>query len=982
MSASGDIAAGMAPVQPRPLYILCAAFSAASVALAGAPALARDVPIDANRLVIYDDSPGSGRVRVNFSARDRASGISKGAGNDTNAISATLRVSWTGQDGGFTVPAGASPARARVGWIRNDERSARYVNRQAGSGNPTGVSSLVIAEGRSIKLVARTRGDETIDLVAEPPLFGVHVELTVVNAAETIRHCTAFLPTDVDIRRLRSGGRRLIARNGVRRDCPGDPLQVAPAPVLPATPAAPHLWFDGSDPNAVAEVLARTSHPETSALFSTARSAVDGALAGLGSASDDRRAFVAKGAGFLQALGQTPPGGSGYASYRDVVVTAIMGIGPRSPFDDVADLLDPPADLLDVLRDSGRLQSMAEAYDFVRGSGVDPGDDAAVRARIENWAEAYMADWNLTGDPFDLFEGHRDNWAIKAASALITTALAMPDHPRASAWLAQGTDWVNESLAAIVRDPGWYAESAHYLNYTLNNLVPAAWHLRHAGGVDWFDDLEPFVDVAFTLRQPDGREPPFEEGVVATFPWDFLAAAYPGRVAEMMWALENSPGDLGAFDNQQNHVVTRFLVRPIDVTPAAPTAAPTQFLDGDTHAVVLRSDWSAYALQVTGITAIDTSSSEFVPSRHHMENPLDLVLHGAGALLLPTASGGPTVTTSPNRAYYLEPSAKNIPLVDGDAPYLLAPLLVTLGDRIDSAAAEGEAHRLLDAATTTVSPFAADVDVERTVAMIGEDYVAVVDRFRGSEAHEYALTWRGRGDGTIRVDTADHFAADYAWPSAGAPAAHLAVDAVAESLLSGTLVPGFYAPTYGSEESLSAVEVSTNAASTTFLSVLRPRREGDAAAVVTPLAVDDGAGVRVSLDTTVDLLLAGEEGDWRSADGFSSNGRFAVLRTESGTTTGLAGIRVRHLRTADGPSIQASKPVTLAATLTPTSAVVTLGADTVGTVRLILDGLSGLAADATVTFDGAALDDRDVRILGDGVRVKVPGPGALVVRSE
>ena len=52
-----------------------------------------------------------------------------------------------------------------------------------------------------------------------------------------------------------------------------------------------------------------------------------------------------------------------------------------------------------------------------------------------------------------------------ASTAMTTAALALPDHGHAAAWLAQGVAWINESLAAVVRDPGWYAEGAHSDDY-------------------------------------------------------------------------------------------------------------------------------------------------------------------------------------------------------------------------------------------------------------------------------------------------------------------------------------------------------------------------------------------------------------------------------------------------------------------------------------------------------------------------------------
>ncbi|HYD48977.1 MAG TPA: hypothetical protein VEB21_11545 [Terriglobales bacterium] len=942
---------------------------------------ALDVPISARSLSITDNSWSGRKSKVTFAARDLSGAIDKGQGDDPGAISARFEMRWYRVEGSFAIPAGALSAGGTAGWAGNDQRGAKYVNRGADSGVPTGVKTLVIADGRSLKLSARTSGDEALALVsAGPPTIGIQTMLTIENDGEVIRHCTLF-PAGTVKWRVSNRGTRVTAKHGVPYACPDAPMSLAPAPALPPAPTAPSLWFDGNDPTAVAAVIARTSHAETAALFNSIRATVNGGLASLGSASDDSRATIAKGAGLLHVTGAVPPGGSGFTSYRDVVVAALAGIEERNAADTLDEFLNPPANALDVLRDAGRLQSMAEAYDLIRGSGIDPLDDELIRARIANWADEYLLDWNLVGDSFGLFSGHRDNWAIKGGSAVVTAALALADHPNAEGWLAQGTQWVGESLATVTRVPGWYGESAHYLNYSLNNLVSTAWHLRHAAGADWFDDLERFIDSAFELRQPDGRQPPFEEGVSNTFPWDVLAAAYPDRAATMHWALAESPGDFSAYDNQQFHAVTRFFVRALDVVPAPPSWAPTTFVDGETHAVVLRSDWSAGAFQMTGLTAIDRSAEETFASRHHMENPLDVVLHGAGALLLPTASGGPTVTTSPNRAYYLRPSSKNIPLVDDNAPYVLEPLAVTLADSIDSRDADGLTHRLFDAATTTVRSFAAGVDVARTLAMVGDSYGIVVDRFVGPASHEYGITWRGRGEATLRSATASHVAADYDWPNSASPTAHLTVDTTASTGLVGELVPGFYAPTFGTEETLQPLSIASTAADATMLSVLRPRLQGAAAAVFTPLVLTGGAAATVTSGAGADVLIAGPEGILRTVGGFAADGRLALQRTTGGEVSGMAGVRVTRL--ASGSAVIASDAaIAVAATFTPGAAVVTIGSAV--PVAIDLTELPGLnpAGAHTVTWEGVPLATENVTDQGGTIQVRLSGSGTLVLSDS
>lgn len=388
---------------------------------------------------------------------------------------------------------------------------------------------------------------------------------------------------------------------------------------------------------------------------------------------------------------------------------------------------------------------------------------------------------------------------------------------------------------------------------------------------------------------------------------------------------------------------------------------------------------TAIALLIPGMLALRAVATD-VPVAARMLSIVD----STGALLLPTASGGPTVTTSPDRAYYLLPSSKNIPLVDGDAPYVLDPFAVTLDDTIDSRDGGSATHRLLNAATTSVAAFAPGVDVARTIAMIGDAYVVVVDRFVGAAAHAYGVRWRGRGDGSLRAAAADHVAADYAWPTSSTPSAHLAVDTTSSTALTGSLVAGFYAPSYGVGEDLDALAVAASGTDVTLLSVLRPRADGVTASTFAPIAVASGAAGIVTDGPTVDVVIAGVEGTMRVAGGVETDGRLVLLRTTAGTITGMAGVRATRVDAGGSAAIDASVPTVFAATFTTGTAVVTIGTGVTGALRLTLSSLPGLDPLAThvATFDGAPLPAEDLVDGGAIVTVTIPGSGVLVVSDS
>ena len=936
--------------------------------------VAKDVGVAGRRLVVIDGGP-SGNSKVVYIAKGAE--VDKGNASDIGGISAHLEISRGDAIGAFTVPAGAFAASGD-GWRENAATKARYLNRSASTGTPTGVRSLVLKQSKSLRVVARSLGDAPLDfsLLAGSPA-GVRVVATIANGEDLHRHCTTFAASDLKVSGPSASGRsKLVASNGVAAPCPG--LVLSPTPPLSPAPAAPHLYFDGADAGAIAALQAKIGDPATSGYFGSFRAVVDGGLASLAGANDDQRARVAKAAGLLHVLGETPPGGSGFATYAEVAVTALLGLMDRTALDSVDEFINPPPNLLHVLQDSGRLQSIAEAYDFLRGASIDPADDLAIRDLIATWADAYVEDWNLIGDPFGLFAGHRNNWAIKGGSALVTVALALPAHASAPTWLASGMLYLNESLYEVVKSPGWYSESPHYVSYSLNNLVSTAWHVRNAANTEWFDDLAPLVDTALALRQPDGESAPFEEGVANAFPHDVLAAAYPSRAARMLWAWQESSQDPVSYDNQQIHSVTRFLVVDTTSAAAAPGVPATVFLDGDVHAAVLRSGWDSAATQLTSMTALDHSDSEQFESRHNMENPLDLTFHAAGAMLLPTSSGGPQVTSSANRTVYLEPSSKNIPLVDGDAPYLLDPTGVVFGERLDSADAGGAAHSLLDSATTSVSEFAAGVDVQRTVALVANRFGVVVDVFASDSVHDYGAAWRGRGDSSVRILDPAHAGVDYAWPTAGTATAHLSIDVAGSTALNGTVDTGLYAPAWGVEEVLSPLRCSATGTTEHFLTVLRPRVASDPVAAITAIGSGTVAAFLIAGGAT-ELVIASAGGSALAADGVSSDALLAVAQRDSGSTTGLA--MVRGAFVDDGARIETDRPATLAATVDSGTAVIAVSGDTSSRLRITLAGWVGLdeGASHAATLDGVPLLGGSFTQAGDTFRVRVPNGGTVVI---
>lgn len=696
-------------------------------------------------------------------------------------------------------------------------------------------------------------------------------------------------------------------------------------------PAQPVLFFN---PAELPALQARRTNPVFSAYYNSFRNYVNGQLAGLAAdaagMTDDTLVRVAKGAGLLGQLGETPA--ASFPSYRDAAVTALKNVRSRTAWNG----LNNPSDKLDVLQDAGRLQSMVEAYDFLRGTGVASADDQAIRATIAKWAEAMRTDVNLAGAI--VVPGHRDNWGMKGGSALVTAALGLCAHPQAGGWLSFGRTLIAESLNRVASNAGWWREGPHYLNYTLNNLVSTAAQVKARTGVDWFKDLRPFVLAAMEMRQPDGSMTPFEEGLANVFPFDVLASRYPDVAPTLSWAWEHSAKEPVNYDNQQFHEVTRFLLadRPV---AAEPTLAPTRFLGGDAHVHVLRSDWSADALQATMITAVDHDSSQLTAARHHMQNPLDFVLSGAGKQLLVTSGGGPTVTSSPNRSYYLQPSSRNVPLVNGSAPYIVATDAGKIRSdlRLDSRDDGARRHRIVDLARTNVTSYGNAARVSRLLAMVDDSYVVVADELAAGTIVAYSLPFRGRGTRVVS-------GGDVRWDYQGAA---LDLHVTSPQIFQLGETSGSYASAWNTEEAIQGIEVRAAGATARILTLLRPRASSALPLTLADRSVGDSAALQVTGTNFTDRLVFGPESGLHSVESIETNATFSLVRESAGAIAAFAMANGTRLARSGSVLVESTTPVTLSVTLGTDGLAASLSQDQAAPATF---SIGGLAAGSWVAF--------------------------------
>ncbi|HXJ36637.1 MAG TPA: hypothetical protein VMS22_21585 [Candidatus Eisenbacteria bacterium] len=175
-------------------------------------ALASTASAAGTRLLVID-RPAKGSARLSYTSNDAAAGLSKGSGMDLSTIAAELLVRNENGTATYAVPAGGYADGA--GWVANDATHASYVNRLAPA-RPTGLWRSVLAEGRRLKLVARSLGDLSPLVMGGVPSGDVEVAYVVTNDGVPSTHCTRFAPGDCTWTPVDGGtGGKLRCRDGV-----------------------------------------------------------------------------------------------------------------------------------------------------------------------------------------------------------------------------------------------------------------------------------------------------------------------------------------------------------------------------------------------------------------------------------------------------------------------------------------------------------------------------------------------------------------------------------------------------------------------------------------------------------------------------------------------------------------------------------------------------------------------------------------------
>ncbi len=731
-----------------------------------------------------------------------------------------------------------------------------------------------------------------------------------------------------------------------------------------------------------AQLSARTTDPNYSANYASFKGFVDARLSNLNAQSDQQLAKFAKAAALLDYMGKAPTAGGAYSSYADASIAAIGNIDGRNPRTNIFDIPFPPSGAASIVTDSTTLQVMSEAYDLLRGSSSFTTGKASMQAKIDDWADAIGNDYYLT----DLTQGE-SNWATKAGAALVTTGLALRDTSQANTYLSQGTSYINASLAKMVDETGYNREGHWYTNYSLNNLLPAAIHVKAATGVDWVQDIKPMVEYSLKTRLPDGSNVAFEEGLRTYAPSDVLAAQYSGEFSQnLAWAEQNTnTTDISSnFANQQIISTTRFLHTDLNIT-VAPTGSPTSFHQSDeVKSVTLKTSFLDTAVQANLIAATDYASTQLTNSRHNSQNFADMIIYGNGKQPLVTSTGGNKVTSTDatDRANFMNnPMWKNIPLVDGASAYITDSNQLGMKDTIDSSNVGIHVNQYLDAATVSASNLAGADSVSRTTAIVNSRMVAVKDDFQDSSAHDYSISWHGRGTRTTTSPSAT--SSQSTWIDG---TSRLTSFSVANQALAETSVNRIYAEYFGGPaetiESINLAMANSNNASA--LTVFAISETTATAPVFTEIITNTSVsvGIKITEVSQEHLILSSLGGTNFAADKVLTDASFASITLESAEVIAF-GVLNSSLITYDGDTLYSGDAVDISAEYTDRTITGVIGDDTLGSHDYFIGKTKILTSSGLwkATFNGISLDSTQFEETADGFMLRnLDGNGQFLIQ--
>jgi hypothetical protein len=494
------------------------------------------------------------------------------------------------------------------------------------------------------------------------------------------------------------------------------------------------------------------------------------------------------------------------AAYRDKLVAILRSFAAydaKRPYDRLT--FDNPH------AGAYRTMTLVNFFMKLKRGGALPADlEKSLRAALQRLG-AFLA------EPRN-FEGTH-NHGFNEGAALLLLAHAFPEMAQAAAWRQLAVQRLQAMLRATVDGDGVEVENSPFYHVYVLGLV--------AQIADWAKLHEPGLAPAYTaakarmlryaayVTQPSGYLPML--GATAT---TYLPSQDPTVY-----------GPMADTDPEFAFAYTR------GARGTAPPAGAWLFPESGLY--LLRSPLAS-AAQLANQTFVTFDAGTY-RTEHSDLDALSVTMYANGSTVLPE-SGLFTYTAQPDRAYFHGTRAHNTVTVDGE-------------DQPEGhARPRGKGGTNGVAWATGTSDLYAGVAHRRSVVLLAQALVLVVDRLASAAAHDYTQHWHLPPDARTSVAGRDVVAQD----AAGRPVLAIRqADPAGLALASarGATAPmqGWYSAAYGAKTPAWALAYTRRASTTTFATLLAAGPHAGQRATVTRRAATGGG-------STVDVCVAGTPG--------------------------------------------------------------------------------------------------------------------------
>lgn len=581
-------------------------------------------------------------------------------------------------------------------------------------------------------------------------------------------------------------------------------------------------------------------------------------------------------------------------------------------------------------------QNFAAAYDMIQ-PGLTESEDREIREILIRHAQ-YIYD-NLYS-----WADSPHNHLSKPGWGLGTLALCLSDHENARDWLHRAVEATNQNTRYFFGEDGIYREGTHYYTFSLINFLPFLYHYRNVSGVAVFEGYQPAFEWPIFIRNGKGWIPNQEDSYIRPFPSQLMAGAYrdaPTRLHSsapfssiLQWNFENT--DLGPFDAAEattgyNYTgatwdypkpLIEFLCYEPGIEAVAPDVGPTVFLpSGQT---VFRNDWSFASPSHRTLLFLGVAEAD---NHQHFEH-LSFILQAENQMMSSDSGYSRGSYAGPERtSWYRTPEAHNVVMVNGQAP----------ADRAVDQTPDSS-FRLTSpffACEIKAAPYAAGGEHQRLIAMISDQWFAVVDQVDLPSEGEIAVVMHG---GRAQLEQVANRSLWSYEDDVYGPAA--------------TLGQWFFGEDFQFEEKMGELTyikgdyaafpywVNTRTGKSAFaLGILYPVSEPESLAdFSTDSLENDRVAVR---GATTRVMANGSGARWTQGD-LESDGRLAVVWTNETGPGRFALAGGRYLRQADHFSVELSSSAAVAVEIgsEADSITVYLSEDPGISAKISVDGLS------------------------------------------